>query len=95
MTSVVQRVVTYAARRATPVAQRVTSIFQRMKLYLTEENSHMLMSSVCIVVLVLAGRGAKGEGVAAGEGLKIGHLTLGKRPQDGGSQPRTRSCHSK
>ncbi len=40
----------------------------RMLLFLTEKDSGMLMSSVCRVLLVLAGRGEMGTGIGAGEG---------------------------
>jgi hypothetical protein len=36
------------------------------------ENSGILMSSVCIVLLVLAGRGGKGDGCWAGGIVKWG-----------------------
>jgi hypothetical protein len=51
-----------------------------MLLFLTEEDSGMLMSSVCIVLLVLAGRGGKGDRCWDWGGILIGQLTLGKRP---------------
>ncbi len=51
-----------------------------MLLFLTEEDLGMLVSSVCIVLLVLAERGEKGTGIGAGEGSNMGQLTLGKIP---------------
>ncbi len=46
----------------------------------TEEYSGMLMSSVCIVLLVLAVRGGKGDRCWGWKDLETGQLTLGKRP---------------
>jgi hypothetical protein len=47
----------------------------------TEEDSGMLMSSVCIVLLVLAVvRGGKGDRCWGWKDLETGQLTLGKRP---------------
>jgi hypothetical protein len=43
-------------------------------------NQGVLISSVCIVMLVLVGRGGKGDGCWAGKILGMGQLTLGKRP---------------
>ncbi len=45
----------------------------------TEEDSGMLMSSICIVLLVLAGRGGKGDRCLRGRVLRMGQLTLVQR----------------
>ncbi len=44
----------------------------------TEEDSGTLMSSVCIVLAVFAGKGGKGA-VVEQRNIKMGQLTLGKR----------------
>ncbi len=60
------------------------------------EDPGMLMLSVCIVLLVLAGRGGKGAGCRGREGSYSGAVVFGQETsQDRNLQLCTKSRHSK